>query len=73
MDSTHVAVAVGTGAGGTAAMGAVTTILTGFHGLDPSHASAWAWVVLNGIPAVAAGLGAGIVKFCAWKWPTKVS
>lgn len=61
MNSTHVAVGVGS----ISAMDAVTTILTGFHGLDAAHASSWAWLICAGGGALAST----VLSFIKWKWP----
>ena len=42
MDSTHATVAVGV----TSATDALTTLLTGFQGMDGAHAAAAAWLVV---------------------------
>jgi hypothetical protein len=48
-------------------MAALTTLLTGFHGLDGDHAAAAAWLIC----AVIGGAGALIAWYAQRKWPTK--
>lgn len=48
MNSTHAAVGVGS----ISAMDALTTLLTGFHGLDGEHAAALAWLIAAGLGAL---------------------
>lgn len=62
MDSTHATV----GVAGISGMAALTTLLTGWHGLDGDHASAAAWLICAGF----GGAGALISWFIKWKWPT---
>ena len=62
MNSTHATV----GIGATSSMAALTTLLSGFHGLDGEHAAAAAWLIVTGAGACYA-LAAW---FVAWKWPT---
>lgn len=62
MNSTHAAVGVGS----ISAMDALTTLLTGWHGLDADHATAAAWLVC----AVAGAIYTGTVTFVRWRWPT---
>jgi hypothetical protein len=47
-------------------MAALTTLLTGFHGLDADHAAAAAWLIC----AALGGAGALIAWYVQRKWPT---
>lgn len=62
MDATHVTV----GVTATSAMAALTTLLTGWHGLDAPHASAAAFLIVTGI----GGIGMAFACFISWKWPS---
>ena len=62
MNSSHAAV----GVSATSAVAALTTILTGFHGLNGDQAAAWAWLIVTGI----GGLGMVVTKLVVWKWPS---
>jgi hypothetical protein len=62
MNSSHVSV----GTGAISAMAALTTLLTGFHGLDADHAAAAAWLICAAI----GGAGALIAWYVQRKWPT---
>lgn len=63
MNSSHVAI----GIGGTSALAALTTVLTGFHGINAEQAAAWAWLICNGAGALV-GLGMALVNRF---WPAK--
>jgi len=65
MNSSHAAVGVGT----ASAMDALTTLMTGWHGMDGSHAAAAAWL----ITAAAGAAYAGITALVQWKWPAPVA
>jgi hypothetical protein len=62
MDSTHATV----GVTATAAMAALTTLLTGFHGFDEPHAAAAAFLIVTGL----GGLGMLVGWWVTWKWPS---
>lgn len=61
MNSTHAAVGVGT----ASAMDALTTLMTGWHGMDGSHAAAAAWLLTAAVGAAYAAA----IAFIRWKWP----
>lgn len=61
MNSTHVTV----GTASISAMAALTTLLTGWHGLDTDHAAAAAWLICMAVGAIYAGT----VWFIRWRWP----
>jgi hypothetical protein len=46
-------------------MAALTTLLTGFHGLDGDHAAAAAWLIC----AALGGIGAAVTWFVQRKFP----
>jgi hypothetical protein len=62
MNSTHAAVGVGS----ISAMDALTTLLTGWQGLDGAHAAALAWLLVF----AAGGLGGAMSWFMQWKYPS---
>jgi hypothetical protein len=62
VNSSHVSV----GTGAISAMAALTTLLTGFRGLDGDHAAAAAWLVC----AVIGGIGSLVTWYVQRKWPT---
>jgi hypothetical protein len=64
VNSSHVSV----GTGAISAMAALTTLLTGFHGLDGDHAAAAAWLICAAI----GGVGSLITWYVQRKWPEKV-
>ena len=62
MDNTHAAV----GVSATSASFALTTLLTGFHGLDGGKAAALSWLIVTG----AGGLWLGVAWYVKWRYPT---
>lgn len=62
MNSTHGLV----GVGATSATAWLTTLLTGFHGLDADHAAAAAGLIVMGAGAIYSAVS-WLIK---WKWPT---
>lgn len=48
-------------------MAALTTLLTGFRGLDADHAAAAAWLICAGV----GGVGAIVAWYAQRRWPTK--
>jgi hypothetical protein len=61
VNSTHVTV----GTGAISAMAALTTLLTGFKGLDADHAAAAAWLIC----AAVGGIGMIVTWYVQRKWP----
>lgn len=65
MNSTHLAAGLGGFVGGDQLFAALTTVLTGYHGLDADHAKALAYLIL------AAGVTVFSLAtwFIRWKYP----
>lgn len=62
MNATH-AVAL---TGGSAVMDALTTLMTGWHGMDTSHAAAASFLIVM----VCGSVYAGLQWLVHWKWPS---
>ena len=58
--------AIGAGLGGSALTTALTTVLTGWRGLDAAQAAAYAFIILFILGAVYSLAS----WFISWKWPS---
>jgi D-arabinose 1-dehydrogenase-like Zn-dependent alcohol dehydrogenase len=61
MNATHTATMLG----GTSAVAMLTVLLTGFHGLDDTHATAAAWLISTGVGSI----GMLVAWWIKWRYP----